>query len=130
MFEHRRTGPEKAGKQSHKAEFLFRKRIYGAKLQPDHADEVCGLYQTFVESVMLFGCENWGYADITDLETQRLAFIKNKNKLRRCTPTSMLYMELGILPIRVSVDIRMIGLWALLVDTQTRDKLSKQVFVL
>ena len=74
--------------------------------------DVClDMFEKMVLPCMLYGSEIWGFNNLLDLERLQLRYIKYTLKLKKNTPTAMVYGETGILPIEYHVKFRMINFW-------------------
>ena len=61
--------------------------------------------------ILLYGSEVWGFSWTEMLEIFHRNFLKKLLHLRPSTPNCMVYGELGVLPIQVAIDKRIIGYW-------------------
>ena len=79
-------------------------------------DVVLSLYQSMIIPIMLYGCEIWGYENVTLLEKLQLKFLKHLFKLNKRTPSNMIYGETGVYPIEILIKVKMIKFWSTLVN--------------
>ena len=61
------------------------------------------------------------------IERVQLKFYKQVLNLKKSTPSNMIYGELGITPLYVDIQTRIVSFWSKLVDTDS-DKLSSSVY--
>ena len=83
-----------------------------------------------VTSVMLYGCEIWGFCNFEILERLHLRFCKILLKLKKSTPNVMVYGELGRYPMSVTIKTRMICYWYKLSRTKCEGKYSSILYKL
>ena len=76
-------------------------------------------------SVLLYGCETWGFQSSNLIDTVHNQFLRNIVKLRKSTPIYMLYAELGRNPIDIQI---MIGYWISLVNNENLNKFSRKIY--
>lgn len=81
------------------------------------------LFDTLVQPIMLYNCEVWGFTNISVIEKLHLKFLKYILGVSRSTCNSIVYGELGKMPLSIKVKQRMIGYWAKLI-TDKESKLS------
>ena len=65
-------------------------------------DIYLNLFDTMVMPILLYGCEIWGYSNITKIEIFYKDFLKSTLKLNTQTPNCMVYGELGRKPIEIT----------------------------
>lgn len=82
------------------------------------------LFNKIVKPVLLYGCEIWGYGNFDILERVQLRFYKYIFNLKNSTPSAMIYGELGIMPLAVDIQTRMISFWSKLIQTE-QDEIYK-----
>ena len=87
------------------------------------------MFEKMVIPAMLYGSEVWGFNNFETLERLQLKFIKYLLKLKRSTPTKMIYGETGVLPVKFHVNIRMISFWVKLI-TGKQNKISYKIYQL
>ena len=80
------------------------------------------LFDKMVKPILLYGSEVWGFSkNIKCLESVQLKFCKLLLKLKTCTPSYMVYGELGRYPIEIDIKLRMVSFWAkILTGKQTK----------
>ena len=86
------------------------------------------LFDKTVKPILLYGAELWGYGNCESLERINLKFLKYLFNLKRSTPSYMIYGELGILPISVEIQNRVLSYWTKLVEDKDYLKLSYQMY--
>ena len=65
------------------------------------------LFDTYVCSILSYGCEVWGYHKGPDIEKIHLDFLRYVLGVRRNTNRVMLYFETGRMPLYIDRIIRM-----------------------
>jgi len=60
---------------------------------------------------LLYGCEIWGFTNIDIIERVHLKFCKLLLSLKKTTPNCMVYGELGVSPLNLSIQVRMLNYW-------------------
>jgi hypothetical protein len=81
------------------------------------------LFDGIVTSIILYGCETWGFGNNEIIERIHLKFCKLLLHLKTSTPDYMVYDELGRYPISIDIKVRMIKFWCKLI-------IGKQVSIL
>ncbi len=84
------------------------------------------LFNSMVASVLLFGCEVWGFENSNILEKVQLKFFKYLLKLKSSTPSIFVYGELGRYPLDIEIKARMIKFWSKLITNNYN--LSSQMY--
>ena len=87
------------------------------------------VFQKTVVPCMLYGGELWGFNKAECLEIIQKKFLKYSLKLKMSTPTVMLYLETGYLPIETEINIKVITFWVNLL-TGRQDKFSYKLYIL
>jgi hypothetical protein len=88
-----------------------------SKLQLE-VDSQLVLFDSLVASVLLYGCEVWGYENNMEIEKVQNKFFKTILHLNSSTSSVMLYGELGRTPLEVTIKTRMVTFWARLVNSK------------
>ena len=57
------------------------------------------LFDTYVKSIVNYGCEVWDFHKGVDIETLHLSFLKRVLKVRKSSSNYMVYFELGKFPL-------------------------------
>ena len=65
-----------------------------------------------VLTILLYGCEIWGYENLDIIENIHINFLRRLLPVKKSTPLFMLYGELGRTPRKLIIDQRIIGFWA------------------
>lgn len=73
------------------------------------------LYHALVESVLLYGCEVWGFNPPHNIDTIHLCFIKDILRLKKSTPNYFILLETGELSMQYKIVYRMLCYWSSLV---------------
>ena len=74
-------------------------------------DIMLEMFNKTVLPIMLYGCEVWGVGKNDMLDTVFLKFCKFLLGLKSCTPSCMVYGELGCYPVSLTIQIRIISYW-------------------
>ena len=90
--------------QSEKAFYALLEKVYKLCLPVDISLE---LFDQLVLPVLLFGCEVWGFGNITQIEILYQKYIKILLGIADFTPNVMVYGETGTIPIMNHVKSRM-----------------------
>ncbi len=99
----------------------------GRKLFLD-TDVMLKLFDMTVLPILLYGAEVWGFRNLTLVERLHLKFCKMLLKVKKSTPTVMVYGELGRLPISVHVKSRLLNFWFNLASDTDSKKLSSILY--
>ena len=67
------------------------------------------LFNKIVKSILLYGCEIWGYGNIDIIERVQLKKLKHILNMKSSTPNCMVYADSGVKPISVDIDTRIIS---------------------
>ena len=78
---------------------------------------IISVFDTYVTSIINYGCEAWGSRNRTDIETFHLYYLKRILKVRKSTVNHMVYFELVRTPWYINRYIRMICYWLKLLET-------------
>lgn len=87
------------------------------------------LFDKTVKPILLYGAELWGYGNCDILERIHIKFLKYLFNLKKSTPSYMIYGELGIIPISVEIQSRVLSFWCRLVEDRDQLKLSAQIYL-
>ncbi len=99
-----------------KALFFVLKKVQEHCLDIDVAFQ---LFDSMVSSILTFGSEIWGYENLAHIERVHLMFCKYVLKLKRSTPSVMVYGELGRFPMEISIKVKMVKFWGNLIVKNT-----------
>ena len=69
------------------------------------------LFQSLVSSVLSYACEIWGFAEAKKVELVQLKFLKIILKVRKTTPSCIVYKECNIYPLYLTRLFRLINFW-------------------
>ena len=69
----------------------------------------CDMFEKVVSPILLYGSETCGFSCTEMLEILHRNFLKKRLHLRPSTPNCMVYGGLGVLPLQVAIDKRIIG---------------------
>ena len=69
------------------------------------------LYQKCIKPILLYGCEMWGFENTEMLEKIQLKYLKMLLGVKASTPSCMIYGELGVYPLKVDIQLRMLTYW-------------------
>ena len=85
------------------------------------------IFNKTVKPVLLYGCEIWGYGDLTIIERVQLKFLKYILNIKRSTPSCIVYGETGVTPISIDIKTRQISFWSKII-TQDENKLTTKIY--
>ena len=74
------------------------------------------LFDTLVTPILNYGCEVWGLAKADPIERLHLSFLKNILYVKQSTPNCFIYGELGVSPLYLQRQVRVIKLWLKLLN--------------
>ena len=95
--------------KARKGLFRLRRTFREKKIPVDCQVE---LFEKIIEPTLLYGCELWGMENTECIEQFRLKSYKQILQVRNSTPSYIVYGELGKLPLKCSIKIRMIKFWS------------------
>ena len=81
-----------------------------------------------IKPILLYGSEIWGTGNCDILERVQLKFLKYTFKLKKSTPSHMIYGELGIMPISTDIKSRVISFWCKLIENYENFRLSSLLY--
>lgn len=111
--------------QANKAVFALLKKSRNLDLPVDIQID---LFNKTIKPILLYGCELWGTGNIEMIERVQLKFYKYIFNLKRSTPSNMIYGELGVLPLYIDIQTRIISFWTKLIENSEVNKLSSIVY--
>ena len=85
------------------------------------------LFDSTVLPILLYGCEIWGYTNVSLLESLHLKFLKMILGVHIKTCNSMVYGELGRFPLNITIKQRVVGFWARILSGKEA-KLTRLVY--
>ena len=74
-------------------------------------DEKIKLFESMINPIMNYGCEVWGFHKGQDIDRLHLKFLKQVLKVNQHTTSSMIYGELGRVPMFLIRKIRIVKYW-------------------
>lgn len=106
--------------QARKALFSLYKKIRNLELPIDCQLK---LFDNTILPILTYGCEIWGFGDLSMIDKVQTDFFKHILHVKNSTPHIMLYGELGRFPVSLIIKRRMLNFWYKLVS-DTGNKLS------
>ncbi|MEW8546895.1 MAG: reverse transcriptase family protein [Candidatus Thiodiazotropha sp.] len=85
------------------------------------------LFNKLIKPILLYACEIWGFGNLDIIERVQLKFYKFILNLKKSTPSYMIYGELGVYPLKIDIQTRIISFWEKLLDFNS-SKLSTMVY--
>ena len=82
-----------------------------------NAETLLSLFDTYIGSILNYGCEVWGFNKANSHEIVHMQFCKRILGVKRSTTNMMVYSELGRLPLYISRNIRIVKYWIQLLNT-------------
>ena len=79
-------------------------------------DIQCDMFEKVFSPILLYGSEVWGFSCTKMVEIFYRNFLKKRLRLRPSAPNCMVYGELGVLPLQVAIDKRIIEYWFRLIS--------------
>ena len=74
------------------------------------------LFDSLVKSVVLYGCEIWGFCEAKKHETFYLKFLKHTLNVKINTPNCFVYRECNVTPLHIIRTLRIIKYWIKIVS--------------
>ena len=90
-------------------------------------DVILDLFDKMIMPIVTYGCEMWGFGNNDIVKKLQLKFYKIVLKLRKSTPSQMVFGEIGKYPIDVYIKNRIMNFWFRLVSDDS-NKLSTIVY--
>ena len=90
-------------------------------------DIQCELFDKIVVPILLYGSEVWGYSNLLQVEVFYRKFLRNLLYLNKSCPNCIAYGEVGKLPLKTSVEKRMLSYWIRISESKD-SKLSHILF--
>ena len=81
-----------------------------------------------IKPILLYGCELWGVGNVDIIEKVQLKFFKQIFHLKNATPSYMIYGELGVTPLYVEIQKKIVLFWCTLIDNYENNKLSSLIY--
>ena len=69
------------------------------------------LFDGMILPILTYGCEVWGFGDLSVIEKVHTDFMKRILNVKRSTPHVMLCGELGGYPVTLTIQYRIINFW-------------------
>ena len=91
---------------------------------------VAGDVQYSVHLCCPFSHEICGFSSCEVIERVHLKFLKYVFYSKKCTPSHMIYGDLGLFPITLEINSRAISFWCKLLDCQDKYRLSSIVYTI
>lgn len=113
--------------QANKAVFALLKKSRNLDLPIDIQID---LFNKTIKPILLYGCELWGVGNIEAIERVQLKYYKYVLNLKKSTPSNMIYGELGVYPLYIDIQTRIISFWTKLIESSEVNKLSSNVYSL
>ena len=85
------------------------------------------LFDSTVLPILLYGCEIWGYSNVSVLENLHLKFLKILLGVHSKTCNNMVYGERGRYPLNITIKQRVVGYWARMLSGK-ETKLTRLVY--
>lgn len=82
-----------------------------------NVETTLSLFDTYVSSVLHYGCEVWGFHKAPHVEKVHVEFLKRIMFLRKSTNNVMVYFELGRCPMYIQRKLRILKYWCSLLKT-------------
>ena len=73
------------------------------------------LFESTIVPILIYGSEIWGFGNNQIIEQVQLNALRDILRVRKSTPLSMIYGELGIYPLDIKIKTRMLNFWASLI---------------
>ncbi|XP_076100737.1 uncharacterized protein LOC143069817, partial [Mytilus galloprovincialis] len=99
---------QKLSEQGRKAVFALRRNVKDIYL---NFVTLLSLFDTYINSVLCYGCEIWGAHKAPAIERIHLGYCKNIMKVKSSTSNVMVYYELGRLPLLHTRKCRIFKYW-------------------
>ena len=115
---------KRASNQAQKAMFALLKKCRTHNIPIDLQLQ---LFDTAVVPVLLYGSEVWGFEDNKIIESVHMKFLKYVLGVKKSTPNSIVYGELGRMPLELLIKQRMINYWAKIVSSHNA-KINKILY--
>ena len=113
--------------QANKALFSLLRKILKLSLP---FDIQIYLFNKMIKPILLYGCEVWGFGNFDILKRVHLRFYKYIFNLKNSTPSAMIYGEIGVMPLAVDIQTRLVSFWSQLIATDLSEqyKLSSIIY--
>ena len=119
-----RKAMEKQISQAKRALFSLFSKARKLNLPPDI---VCHLFDACILPILIYGCEVWGFSNLTQIERVHTFFCKTLLRLNASTANCMALGEVGRFKIETYVNQRILNYWTRLV-TGKQDKIAVSIY--
>ena len=75
------------------------------------------VFDTYVSSLLNYGCEVWGFHPAHDVERVHLDFCKRILRIKKSTSNFMIYSELGRVPLQICRKVAIIRYWLKIIES-------------
>lgn len=99
--------------QARKAMFFLMKKSRKLSLP---IDIQLHLFESMIVPILLYRSEVWGCENVDIINQFQLKFCKMLLGLKQSTPNIMIYGELGITPLNLSIENRILNFWARVIN--------------
>jgi len=82
-----------------------------------NVDTMLAVFDTYVNSVISYGAEIWGFHSANDVEKEHFSFCKKLLGVRKGTCNDFVYSELGRYPLQFTRKLRIFKYWLKLRNT-------------
>ena len=91
-------------------------------------DVILDMFDKMILPIVTYGCEMWGFGNNDIIRKLQLKYYKIVLKVRKSTPSNMVFGEIGKYPVDVAIKNRMMNYWFRLVLPENASKLSSLVY--
>ena len=78
----------------------------------------CSIFDIYVNSILSYGSEVWGFHKSPDVEKIHTQFCKNVLGVKKSTSNALVYYELGRLPLYLTRKLRIIKFWLRIMQSE------------
>ena len=78
------------------------------------------LFDNLVVPILTYGCEIWGFGDLSGIEKVHTDFLKRIFKVEQSTRSVMLYGDLGRVPLSINIKKREAGYWYDIINSDNK----------
>ena len=83
-----------------------------------NTETMLSLFDTYIGSVLNYGCEIWGFHNGKDVEKVQLQYLKTLLGVKKTTSSAVVYCETGRFPLKVVRLFRIFKFWFKLLQSQ------------
>ena len=107
-----------------------RKALFGLKKTTSTNPEIypkmqIDLFNSMVTPILFYGCEVWGFCKADSLERFYISFLKNVLGVKQATPNCFVYGELGVFPLIIERQVRILKYWFKILNSSENSYLRK-----